>query len=156
MIIQLRPVEPADLDIFFAHEQHPDAVWMAAFVPAEWDDKNKYDERMQRILTDETIMVRTVLGDGQVVGSVLKYVDEYPEVSYWIGREYWGCGVATEALRQFLTEFTPRPIRARAAKDNAGSLAVLERNGFRIVGEDAGPAAARMGIVEEYLLELAR
>ncbi len=154
MIISLRPVEPADLEVFFANEQHPEAVWMAAFVPAEWDNQALYDTRMRRILADETIMVRTILCDGEVAGSVLKYVVEHPEVSYWIGREHWGQGVATEALRQFLVEFTPRPVRARAAKDNTGSLAVLAHNGFRIIAEDIGPAAGRMDIVEEYLLEL--
>lgn len=65
------------------------------------------------------------------------------EVSYWIGKEYWGKGIATKALREFLRHITIRPLYARAAKDNTGSLKVLEKCGFMITGEDNGFSNAR-------------
>lgn len=78
----------------------------------------------------------------------------HPEVSYWIGKPYWGRGIATAALRAFLLEVTARPMYARAAKDHLASLRVLEKCGFTIVGEDKGFAEARGEEGEEFLLQL--
>lgn len=76
------------------------------------------------------------------------------EVSYWIGKEYWGKGIATRALSEFLSELTDRPLYARAAKDHLASLRVLEKCRFAIVGEDKGFASARGRETEEFVLEL--
>jgi RimJ/RimL family protein N-acetyltransferase len=77
------------------------------------------------------------------------------EVTYWLGREFWGRGIATRALAALLEYQTTRPIYARAAKDNAASLRVLQKCGFVITGEDKGYANARGEVIEEYLLTLA-
>lgn len=69
-------------------------------------------------------------------------------------QEYWGKGLATRALSEFLRELRIRPIYAAAAKDNIASLRVLEKCGFVIVGSPWGDANARGGEVEELLLEL--
>jgi RimJ/RimL family protein N-acetyltransferase len=98
----------------------------------------------------------TVELDGEVVGSVSSYVEsDRPEVCFWIGRSYWGRGVATEALRSFLAEVdTRRPMRARAAKDNVASARVLAKCGFRVVGESRGYANARGEEIDELEFEL--
>ena len=72
--------------------------------------------------------IQTILFDGQVAGSVSSYVEEpgKPEVTYWLGKEFWGQGIGTRALAAFLGQMTERPVYARAAKDNAASLRVLE------------------------------
>jgi RimJ/RimL family protein N-acetyltransferase len=77
-----------------------------------------------------------------------------PEVTYWIGKEYWGNGVATRALSAFLESARVRPLHARAAKDNVASLRVLEKCGFVITGEDKGFSNARGEEVEEFILTL--
>ena len=77
-----------------------------------------------------------------------------PEVSYWLGREHWGRGVATRALSAFLAVETSRPLHALAAKDNAGSIRVLEKCGFGIVGEQRGFAEARGEEIAEFRFEL--
>lgn len=74
------------------------------------------------------------------------------EVSYGLGKTFWGRGIATQALALFLAEVSIRPIHARVAKDNAASLRVLERNGFTISGEDRGFAEGRGAEIEEWLL----
>jgi RimJ/RimL family protein N-acetyltransferase len=109
-----------------------------------------------RILADPTSIIRTIVVDGQVAGSVSSYQDAgHLEVTYWLGKNYWGKGLATRALTEFLAHVNPfRPIYARAAKDNIGSLRVLEKCGFRIIGEDKGFANARGKEVEEFLLQL--
>jgi RimJ/RimL family protein N-acetyltransferase len=72
-----------------------------------------------------------------------------------LGKRYWGKGLATRALSEFLAHTNPtRPIYARAAKDNIGSLRVLEKCGFRIIGEDRDFANARGKEIEEFLLQL--
>lgn len=54
-----------------------------------------------------------------------------PEVTYWIGRAYWGKGIGTWALTTFLVQAkTARPIYARVAKDNLGSRRILAKCGI--------------------------
>lgn len=152
----LREVADADLPIFFAHQLDPQANAMAAFTSRDPADQAAFMAHWQRIMADPTVIIRTIVSGGQVVGSVLSYEDDgKPEIGYWLGRAYWGQGLATRALGDFLAQANPaRPIYARAAKDNAGSLRVLEKCGFAIVGEDKGFANARGAEVEEFLLRL--
>jgi RimJ/RimL family protein N-acetyltransferase len=76
-------------------------------------------------------------------------------VTYWIGRQDWGQGIATRALKEFLTGIeTTRPLSARAASDNAGSIRVLEKCGFTHVGVDRGFAHGRNEETEEAILRL--
>ena len=76
------------------------------------------------------------------------------EVTYWIGREFWGQGVGTAALQALLALDPTRPMFGRAAKDNNGSIRVLEKCGFVRVGEDTGFATARGEEIEEVILKL--
>lgn len=50
---------------------------------------------------------------------------------------------------------TTRPLHARAAADNAGSVRVLEKCGFTVTGTDRGYANARGAEIDEVLLTLA-
>ena len=153
--IHLREVELTDLSIFFEQQRDPLAVHMAAFTAANPDDRAAFDYHWARILADQNTLIRAVVVDGAVAGSVSSYVDELgPEVTYWLGREFWGRGVATAALSQFLRLQTTRPIYARAATDNAASLRVLMKCGFVIIGESMGYANARGQEISEYTLEL--
>ena len=152
----LRDVLEADLPIFFAYQLDPDAQAMAAFTAKDPTDRQAFMMHWHRILADPSTINRTIVVDGQVAGSVSSYQDAgHPEVTYWLGKNYWGKGLATRALTEFLAHVNPtRPIYARAAKDNIGSLRVLEKCGFRIIGEDKGFANARGKEVEEFFLQL--
>ncbi|MEU7983135.1 GNAT family N-acetyltransferase [Micromonospora sp. NPDC049081] len=153
--LSLRPVCDDDLPHFFAHEQDPEAAWMAAFGPADPTDRAVFDAHWARIRADPRVVNRTVVVDGAVVGHVAAFpVGEHTEVSYWIDPHRWGRGHATAALTALLRELPHRPLRARAAKDNRASLAVLRKCGFVVVGEDSGFADGRGAEVEEWLLEL--
>jgi RimJ/RimL family protein N-acetyltransferase len=146
----------ADIDFFFELQQDPEAVWMAAFTSTNLADREAFEARWTRVLDDPTILVRTVLLGGERVGQVLKHVaDGQPEVSYWISRQHWGRGLATAALRLLLDDIGERPVYARVAQDNVGSLRVLLRNGFSITGANESPAAARGEMLKEYVLMLA-
>jgi RimJ/RimL family protein N-acetyltransferase len=76
------------------------------------------------------------------------------EVSYWIARKHWGKGLATAALGAFLEEVTIRPLQARVAHDNMGSLRVLQKCGFVITGRDKYFANGRGEEIEEIIVKL--
>lgn len=154
----LRDVVPDDLPIFFAHQLDAEANHMAAFTPKEPTNWPAFATRWNMILGDEAALAKAIVLEGQVVGHVLSYEqDGKPEVSYWIGREHWGQGIATRALAEFLAHVNEtRPIYARVAKDNIGSLRVLEKCGFSVIGEARGFANARGEEIEEWVLELQR
>ena len=93
--------------------------------------------------------------NGCVAGSVASYGPAGElEVTYWLGRDYWGKGIATSALREFLKLVTVRPLHGRAAKDNLASLRVLAKCGFKVAGQDKGFANARGKEIEELVLKL--
>ena len=155
MSVSLRPAVVEDIELFFRLQQDQQAAWMAAFTSTELSDRDAFEDRWRRIMTEPDVSVFTVLDDAEAIGQVLTFmVAGQREVSYWIDRQHWGHGVATEALRLLLTLVEGRPLFARVAQDNAGSLAVLRHNGFTVVGEDTGPAAARGAMVQEYVLRL--
>jgi RimJ/RimL family protein N-acetyltransferase len=131
--VRLRPVEESDLPIFLAHQDDPVAAAMAAF-PTRAPDA--FYAHWAEILADPTGVARTITADDAVVGDIVSWVEDgRHEVGYWIGREAWGRGYATAALRLLLELVPDRPMHARAADHNVGSRRVLEHCGFVRVGE---------------------
>jgi RimJ/RimL family protein N-acetyltransferase len=153
--LRLRDVTAGDLGMLFEQQLDPEANYMAAFVSRDPTDRDAFMAHWARILGDEAIIKQTILVDGQVAGNVGSFVHAgRREVSYWIGKDYWGQGIATQALTAFLDYVTERPLYAGVAKDNIASLRVLQKCGFTICGEDKGFAGARGMEVEEYVLVL--
>lgn len=151
--VTLRVIEPADLEIFHAQQLDPEANRMAAFVNPR--DQAAFIAHWEKILQSAQNTNRAIVADGQVAGYVACYPNEGAlEVTYWLGREFWGRGVATRALEHLLRLVVARPILGRVATDNLGSLKVLQKCGFKITGTDKGFAKARGEETEEYLLRL--
>ncbi|MDL5200803.1 GNAT family N-acetyltransferase [Streptomyces sp. ALI-76-A] len=154
MEVVLREVHDSDLPVFFRQLNDPEALHMAAFTPVDPADRDAFDARWKRIRSSD-VVARTVLADGDVVGSAMVYGEPGErEVTYWVDRAYWGRGVATAALRGLLAEVPERPLYARAAADNQGSLRVLEKCGFRATARARGVASARGGEIDEVVLSL--
>jgi RimJ/RimL family protein N-acetyltransferase len=110
---------------------------------------------MAKILAAPDATNRAVTVDGRLVGSIAAFViDGDTEVTYWIDRSYWGQGIAGRALGMLLDSVRVRPVFARAASDNLGSLKVLQRAGFTVIGTDTGFATARNEEIEETILRL--
>jgi RimJ/RimL family protein N-acetyltransferase len=153
--IVLRDVSEDDLPIFFDQQLDATANQMAAFTAKDPADRAAFTTHWTKILSDETMITKTIVLGGRVAGYVASF-NRFgnPEVSYWIGREYWGKGVATRALSAFLSHVKARPLYGRAAKDNIASIRVLEKCGFTISGEDKGFSSSRGQEVEELILEL--
>lgn len=153
-IVTLRDVTESDLPIFYAQQLNPDATRMAAF-PAR-DQEAFMQHWTTNVLANSTGLVRTVVADGQVVGNIVSYVSPEVgrEVGYWLGSDYWGKGIATQALRQFLQIDTVRPLYAHVAKHNLGSRRVLEKCGFVVVGAALIDEGEGLPMLEEVILAL--
>lgn len=153
--IVLRDVVTADLDVFFQHRTDPIANFMAAFTAKDPFDKDAFVAHWQRLLSNDLVVKKSIILDDEVIGNVLKFERfAIPEVSYWIAREYWGKGIATIALTRLIDGIKLRPLYARAASDNAGSLRVLQKCGFEIYGYESFYANARGAEIEEVILRL--
>jgi RimJ/RimL family protein N-acetyltransferase len=131
--LALRPTTLEDLPVLFAHQADQVAAEMAAFPSRDWDAFVAHDARLRE---DPSNLRRTIVVDGDVVGSIGCWGDEERDVGYWIDRAWWGKGVASAALVVFLTEVTERPLFARVVTTNAGSIRVLELCGFVEVGRE--------------------
>jgi RimJ/RimL family protein N-acetyltransferase len=153
--VTLRAIEDSDLDALFDQMRDPESVRMAAFTVMDPDDRETFDRRMAVSRTAPDATTRAVLLDGRLVGSISSFVVEgQTEITYWIDRPVWSQGVAGQALALFLDTVRDRPMYARAASDNVGSLKVLQRAGFRVVGTAISYANARNGEIEETILRL--
>ena len=150
--VLLRDVAEADLPIFFEQQLDQDATQMAAF-PAR--NRDAFMAHWAKILRDATVTTKTILVDGHVAGNIVSWQQfGEREVGYWIGKQYWGKGIATRALAMFLGQVEARPLYAHVAKHNIGSRRVLEKCGFTICGEDKVTADASGAEVEEFILKL--
>jgi RimJ/RimL family protein N-acetyltransferase len=129
--VHLRDVAADDLLIFFEQQRSPEANLMAAF-PAR-DRDAFFTHWTTKILADETVIKKTVLFENQVAGNILSWQQADKRLlGYWIGKEFWGKGVATKALSEFLTLIDTRPLHAYVAEHNMPSIRVLEKCGFTI------------------------
>jgi RimJ/RimL family protein N-acetyltransferase len=133
--MRLRPVEDGDLDAFYAHQSDRAAAKLAD-VPRR--ERRSFDQHWARQRADPEIVIRTIeADDGAVAGYVFTFISAGRRVvGYWLGREFWGRGIATQALAEFLTIVTERPLGASVAPANRASVRVLEKNGFRLVRKE--------------------
>jgi RimJ/RimL family protein N-acetyltransferase len=154
--VSLREVIASDLEVFFVQQTDPEAVRMVAFTQEGTLDKAAFIARWSEILSQPTVIARTILCDGEVAGNIVSYLlDEDREVGYWLGKAFWGQGIATHALTFFLRDVvTTRPLGARVASDNLASLRVLAKCGFELWGVERSFAEGRGEEIEESLLAL--
>ena len=150
--VRLRDVLDSDLPLFFDHQQDPHANKIAAFTSEDPADRAAFDAHWQRIRSNESIVLKTILFDENIAGYLAKFERmELPEVSYWLGKAFWGVGVGTAALAKFIRIIPERPLYARVAKDNFASERVLEKCGFSVFGYDKAFAHARGEEIEETI-----
>jgi RimJ/RimL family protein N-acetyltransferase len=151
--IQLRDVIESDLQIFFEQQLDSDATKMAAFPSRR---ENAFMTHWKtKVLVDDSVLVKTILFNGEVAGNIVCFEQlGEREVGYWLGKEYWGKGIATKALEDFLKHIKTRPLYAHVAKHNIGSRRVLEKCGFTVTGEERFFSQILGEDIEEYVLVL--
>ena len=150
--ICIRAVEERDLPTLFHNQMDAEGNRMSFTVPRS---REEFDTHWEKILKDPTVIVRAILLDSELAGCVSCFrADGVDSVGYWIGREFWGRGVATNGLKLLLNEVSTRPLHARVAVTNQGSIRVLEKCGFVLVSQQHSAGAGRFLECEEAFYEL--
>lgn len=153
--ITLRPTKVDDLETLFIFQIDPEAIYQAAFTPENPADRAAYLTKYTRLLNEATVNNQTILLDDVIVGSIAKFeIEGDAEITYWIDKKFWGKGIATNALKIFLSMENVRPLFGRVVFDNFGSQKVLEKCGFVKTGSDKGFANARQAETEEFIYKL--
>lgn len=146
--VYLRDVLDSDLPIFFEHQHDPEANRMAAF-PAR--DHQAFLAHWTKIRRDPTNIIKSILFEGEVAGNMGSWIaGDQRFIGYWLGREFWGRGIATAALKEFVDQMKTRPLYVLVVKHHLASIRVLEKSGFVVSGT---PVVSHDGI-EELLFEL--
>ena len=149
--VSLREPSTGDAEVFYLHQLEAEACRMAAF-PSR--DHAAFTAHWAKTSADPSNTRLTILSDGRPAGYVACFSRfELREVCYWVGKEFWGKGVATKGLALFLERIQERPLHARVAKSNPASLRVVQKCGFVIVAEET--YSDHNGVqIEEFLLKL--
>ena len=135
--IILRDVIQDDLPILFEHQRDPVSNEMAAF-PAR--DEAAFYAHWGKVMVNENNIFKIILLNGVVTGIILSFeMEGQREVGYWLGREFWGKGIASDVVT--------RPLYAHVAKHNIGSQRVLQKSSFKIVSEYKGDDGIEMFIL---------
>ena len=150
--IRLRPVQPDDLPRIFDLQLDPESNRMAVTIPRT---REVFDSHWAKVLGDPEITAWAVLVGEELVGTISCFpMDGQDHVGYWIEREYWGKGIASQALHLLLREVSKRPLVAAAATSNVASLRVLQKCGFVVERIQLSPASDRFPECEEAILVL--
>jgi len=124
---------------------HDDAVW--------WINANKQTENPTTCFAID-VDAEVIGAIGIIIGSDVQRVTA--EIGYWLGENYWGKGIATEALKQttdyVFTNF-PDLVRLWAAvfEHNKPSMNVLEKAGFELEGIRKKGAIKNGMVIDEYV-----
>jgi RimJ/RimL family protein N-acetyltransferase len=141
--ILLRTPLETDLPILFEQQLDPQATSMASF-PSR--DRGPFMQHWEKIMNDKGVTIRVILFKGRIAGHLVCWKQGYEqEVGYWLGREFWGKGIASAALAEFLKVVKIRPLHAHVIQHNIGSKRVLEKCGFVFHDQNK----------EEFILKLA-
>lgn len=145
--VRLRSVEDRDLDVFFDHQADPQAVEMAAF-PSR--DKDQSAAHWAKVRADDSLVVRTIVADGVVAGNIGSWPENGQQLlGYWVGGEWWGRGVATQALALLLDQVSIRrctPMSRCTMSARSASWKVWVSARSRAGGEGAGARRRYRGI----------
>lgn len=147
--VRLRPYVLDNAERLAVLLNDPDVTAMTASIPYPYalSDAEAF---LSNVRNEEGRKVsRVILLDDQLVGGI--GLGPRPggeeEIGYWIGKPYWGRGIATLAVRAFLAVLDELgvggDIEARTVASNRPSQRVLEKNGFVYSGEGTCVTPAR-------------
>ena len=150
--VQLRDVAQPDLPTLFKNHLDPTSIEMAAYPPR---DQDAFTAHWTEVLSDPSVIKKTILVGERVAGYVVSFDrNAHRQIGYWLGKEFWGQGIATQAVSMFLDHETARPLTAYVAVHNSASIRVLQKCGFAISGRNRAAAVTGGEEVEEVVLKL--
>lgn len=132
--ILLRLIVESDLPILFQQQLDPKSVAMSAY-PSK--DRGEFMRHWEGILKKKDVTARTILYKEKVAGHIICWREgKYEQrIGYWIGKEFWRRGIASAAVKEFLSLVQVRPLFAEVANHNIASIKVLQKNGFSLHDE---------------------
>ena len=150
--IRIRPVERVDLPVLYEFQLDSAANQMAMTHSRSSDE---FDTHWTKILEDRSVVVRAIDVDDQLAGSIACFEsDDQHHIGYWIGKAFWGKGIATRALELLLDEVSIRPLYSRVAVTNVASIRVLTKCGFAETGRERSPGTERFRECEEVIMRV--
>ncbi len=138
----LRPGWPEDAPAVF--EAINDRAIVRNLASAPWpyarEDADMFLSLERPLLHPNFLIFRRTAGSPQLIGAIGfgDTGDGQLEIGYWIARDYWGHGYATEAGRAVLDiarTVGHRELQAEHFVDNPGSGRVLKKLGFKPTGQ---------------------
>ena len=115
---------------------------------------------LDQVIDSSPLINMAIDVDGEAVGGIglILNGDVYiksAEISYWVGENYWGRGIATEAVRQ-MTEYTFYyfdiiRLYAEVFEINKASMRVLEKNGYYLEGVRRKAVLKNEVLMDDYI-----
>jgi 8-oxo-dGTP diphosphatase len=156
--LTLRPLVPEDAEALHRLVNDWEITRNLAVVPFPYPRElaDEWIESTRRSLTEGggyQLAITGREGDEEIiVGVVGLRIDAQSRIGrlgYWVGRRFWGHGVATEAAGKLahwaLANLDLDRLEAGVITDNPASAGVLRRIGFRQIGEGTDRFLARGG-----------
>jgi [ribosomal protein S5]-alanine N-acetyltransferase len=103
------------------------------------DFERDFLEGLEKSIKEKKEFAKCIFYEGSLVGFVgtkgIDYKNSEAEFGYWLGKKYWGKGITSEAVKQFILLFFENinieRLYAGAYKENIASSRVLLKNGFK-------------------------
>jgi RimJ/RimL family protein N-acetyltransferase len=150
--VRLRDIEQDDLPWMYEFNLDPDANRLAMTIPRSAD---AFDVHWEKALADPHVVAKAISVSNVLAGWISCFKQNgLDAVGYWVGRDFWGQGVASRALELLLKIVPIRPLHARVATSNRASLRVLQKCGFVVRCVQVSPADDRFLECEEAFLVL--
>lgn len=136
-IVDLRPLEPADLGAIYALQHEKEGALLAG-VEGEFLDEETFRAKMEAAISDQTedLTIFALISDDKMAGYIGCFQGSGGkwQLSYWLAQAFWGRGIATAALAHMLKTLPPvvlgQPIYAAVIDGNVASVRLLEKFGF--------------------------
>ncbi|MDT8759500.1 GNAT family N-acetyltransferase [Sphingomonas psychrotolerans] len=158
--LRLRPGGAADAEALHSAFADPELMRWWSNAPHVSIEQTRADLAQQAPEWRRWIV--TLKDDDRAIGFVAageKRQGNVSEIGYLLRREYWGTGIATEAVTCVIDRLFvegQRRVFADTDPDNAASRRLLERLGFRLEGVLRGEWETHIGVRDTALYGLLR
>ncbi len=162
--IRLRPLRPADADAIERLAGEWEVARYLARVPHPYPpgEARRWIEALAD--GDEVALAVERRADRAMIGccGYTLEPDGTPDIGYWLGRAYWGQGLATEAVGRLLAhlfeDLGKERVSASALPENPASIRLQQRLGFAYAGAVEWDLPARGGkrFLEKRVLDRAQ
>jgi RimJ/RimL family protein N-acetyltransferase len=141
ILFTLRPLNQTDIESI-AHHANNRKIWEGVrdFFPFPYTEEDARSF-VEYALSTEAEVIKAIAVKGNAVGVIgLHFKDDVMrfncEIGYWIGVEFQGKGIVTQAIGQMVdiafNHYNLLRIYAKVFSNNTSSCRVLEKNGFTL------------------------